>query len=205
MRRRLDHACWVAFLLLSACSEDPDTDPDQQEESSRGERELDGGRDGGRDAGRMDARADDPRDASRRDASSMKPDASKAGASSGDADVLDTEVDASEPEAEAGAPKTDAGSPREDGGRADAGGAARCNGVTYERFGASFLDSYCAGLCHNALLGVGGVRLDSREGIAAAKDRAKVQVENRTMPPFPPGPTDEERARFVQWVDCGAH
>jgi uncharacterized membrane protein len=80
--------------------------------------------------------------------------------------------------------------------------------LTYETFGAAFVTSWCRG-CHSRdqMMRQGapeGVDLDTRADVArlAGAIRALAGA-GRAMPPAG-GPSAEERALLVEWLDCGA-
>ncbi len=82
--------------------------------------------------------------------------------------------------------------------------------LTWENTGHAFALTYCTG-CHSQHLVGGerkgaldGVNLDTLEGFGAWRDRARTRVvDDRDMPPGG-GPSPDEIARFVAWIDCGA-
>lgn len=101
---------------------------------------------------------------------------------------------------------------------AGAAGAAACgddvdrscasSDLTYETFGAAFVTSWCRG-CHSRdqMMRQGapeGVDLDTRADVErlAGAIRALAGT-GRAMPPAG-GPSAEERALLVDWLDCGA-
>jgi uncharacterized membrane protein len=95
-----------------------------------------------------------------------------------------------------------------DTGSSDAGACAE---LTYASFGNDFMDKYCAS-CHAASV-TGSARMaapnddvyDTLAQIKAKKRELKEEVASKAMP-FPTAkvfPTDAERAKFVQWIDCG--
>jgi len=78
-----------------------------------------------------------------------------------------------------------------------------CDALTYESFGKEFLSTYCVS-CHAAgsLFGA----LDSLQGVVAAKSDARSRVSDMIMPPSlltDTLPSDEERTKFLKWLDCG--
>lgn len=91
----------------------------------------------------------------------------------------------------------DAGS---DASSADSGGGA-CT-LTYENFGRQFLSTYCVG-CHGSVSPSAGVRLDSLAGITGRKAGAKAAVLNGAMPQGGTRPSNADRERFGEWLDCG--
>jgi hypothetical protein len=99
---------------------------------------------------------------------------------------------------------SDAGSDASvDAGRSDGGGAdaAACT-LTYANFGQQFLSTYCVG-CHGATNPRANVRLDSLAGITARKTQAKAAVLTSIMPQGSNRPSQADRQRFGQWLDCG--
>jgi uncharacterized membrane protein len=93
--------------------------------------------------------------------------------------------------------------------------ASRCadTTLTYASFGKGFVTSYCAS-CHAASV-TGNARLgapvddvfDTRAQIARKVDELKEQVVVMKTMPFGNStakPSDAERVKFGQWLDCGA-
>ena len=81
--------------------------------------------------------------------------------------------------------------------------------LSYDTFGRQYLRTHCAG-CHSSGLPEGyregapvGVDLDTWAGALqwAERTEARATGDSPTMPPGG-GPTDEERARFTEWVQC---
>jgi hypothetical protein len=82
--------------------------------------------------------------------------------------------------------------------------------LTYDNFGATFLNGYCQP-CH-------GAHGPGRNGAPAAYDFATVLDArgwrdrifaraasiNTTMPPGPDDPSEEERNQLAEWLSCGA-
>ena len=94
-------------------------------------------------------------------------------------------------------------------------GETACGDLTYDNFGADFFYRYCLA-CHHednvgdrartdAPTGINFNRLSGiRQFLARIRLRAGVQGD---MPPrlLPiPQPTEEERIRLIEWLDCGA-
>jgi hypothetical protein len=82
------------------------------------------------------------------------------------------------------------------------------SGVSYESFAGPFLLSWCTG-CHASSLAEGqrqgappGIDFDSESGVRSHIERIAARVADHTMPPAG-GPSDEERALLLEWVDCG--
>jgi hypothetical protein len=116
-----------------------------------------------------------------------------AGWSGPDASVDAGRSDAGAADASADASRADAGTPGAD--------ASTCT-LTYANFGQQFLTTYCVG-CHGATSPRANVRLDSLSGITARKAQAKAAVLNNIMPQGLNKPSDADRQRFGQWLDCG--
>ncbi|MCA9637166.1 MAG: hypothetical protein KC420_14160, partial [Myxococcales bacterium] len=83
--------------------------------------------------------------------------------------------------------------------------------LTYENFGAPFINSYCTG-CHHVALAKDdrqmaplGVDFETLDKIRAQADRiwARSGDQNATMPPAG-APADDERAMLGEWLACGA-
>jgi hypothetical protein len=93
---------------------------------------------------------------------------------------------------------------QEAGAGADAGtdaGGAGC--LTYENFGKQFMTMYCTN-CHMGLFASHFVQLDSLAGVQTNKAAIKVQaVTGTTMPQADPKPSDADRKRLGEWLDCG--
>ena len=99
--------------------------------------------------------------------------------------------------------------PSDGGPGADAGiaaesdaGADSCATLTYESFGKQFLASYCLS-CHGGATPRGGFKLDTLAAVITRKVGVKAQVLSGGMPMGNKKPSDEERARLGQWIDCG--
>lgn len=91
--------------------------------------------------------------------------------------------------------------------------------LTYERFGADFMNAYCVG-CHSSELksvvdrlgAPSDMNFDDIESIRAMADvidehaAAGPAAVNGEMPPgdWSPAPTDEERSLLGVWLACGA-
>ena len=81
--------------------------------------------------------------------------------------------------------------------------------LTYDNFGKAFVESYCVA-CHSSEK-TGFARkgapkaynFDSVDGIMAElKDVIKHATVKNDMPPAPPKPSDEERAKAKAWLEC---
>jgi len=95
----------------------------------------------------------------------------------------------------------DAAGARGDAGASDGGAGGACGALTYESFGKAFVASYCIS-CHGA--SSRQVKLDTLPAIQAAKAQVKrAAVTSKAMPEGGKQPTDEERAKLGQWLDCG--
>jgi len=86
-----------------------------------------------------------------------------------------------------------------------------CTDLTWDTYGEGYLRSWCNG-CHSAEVeGDGragapvGVDFDTHAGLREHLDRvvARGTGDDPTMPPVG-GADDAERARFAEWLDCGA-
>ncbi|MET0340447.1 MAG: cytochrome c [Polyangiales bacterium] len=87
-----------------------------------------------------------------------------------------------------------------DAGKGDAGGGAdACATLTYQTFGRQFLTNYCVS-CHGSS---GGLSLTSLANVTRAKANVKSMVTSKSMPLGGKLPSDDERTRFAQWIDCG--
>lgn len=101
----------------------------------------------------------------------------------------------------------------DDSGEADAvTDASACADLSYDSFGKKFMDDYCAS-CHAASV-KGAARMaappedvfDTLAQIKADKAELKDQVTVLKAMPFPTAdaqPSDDERAKFAQWLACG--
>ena len=87
-----------------------------------------------------------------------------------------------------------------------------CTGttLTYDNFGAAFLDTYCNG-CHSASTGdrhgaPDSFRFDTLDEVHAHAARIFVRAAgpNTSMPPGPVDPPSDERDRLAEWLGCGA-
>lgn len=87
-----------------------------------------------------------------------------------------------------------------------------CTGttLTYDNFGAAFLDQYCNG-CHAASTGdrhgaPDSFRFDTLDEVHARAARIFVRAAgpNTSMPPGPVDPPSDERDRLAEWLSCGA-
>jgi hypothetical protein len=176
-------------LLLGACGEDGAEGPsDEQEEEpiNTGNKPDAGG-----------TRKDASTGSTTRDAAVVDDD---------DDPVEEEPVEPDEPESngtvDAGPSKPDAGSSKPDAGgtKADAGTGGACSALTYESFGKGFITTYCAS-CHSA----GDFVLTSLANIKKFKADIKEQaVDSKRMPQKgAKQPTDAERAKLGQWLDCG--
>jgi uncharacterized membrane protein len=90
-----------------------------------------------------------------------------------------------------------------------------CGAITYRNFAADFFARYCLS-CHNEQL-VGdlartdaptGIDFNRLDGIRAFQRRIRLRTGIQgDMPPIllrVPRPSDAERVRLIQWLDCGA-
>ena len=103
----------------------------------------------------------------------------------------------------------DDGAEDDDDATADAGvdagkdaGADSCATLTYQSFGRQFLTDYCIS-CHGGAAPRGGFKLDTLAAVSSRKTGVKSQVLSGGMPMGNKKPSDSERARLGQWLDCG--
>lgn len=82
--------------------------------------------------------------------------------------------------------------------------------LTYENFGADFMDRYCQS-CHGSnatdRAGAPGEYIfDTPDQVKrhAARIFARSAEENDSMPPGPDDPALEERMKLAEWLACGA-
>jgi hypothetical protein len=82
--------------------------------------------------------------------------------------------------------------------------------LTYENFGAGFMNSYCQS-CHGSNAtdrqgAPGEFIFDTHEQVLRHKDRIFVRsaAENDSMPPGPDDPSIDERTKLAEWLACGA-
>lgn len=90
-----------------------------------------------------------------------------------------------------------------------------CGEVTYQNFAADFFAEYCL-RCHNAQLegdlnrtdAPTGINFNTLAGVRAFQTRIRLRAGVQgDMPPrlLPvPRPSDVERQRLIDWIDCGA-
>lgn len=93
-------------------------------------------------------------------------------------------------------------------------GTAKCGEITYENFARAFCATYCL-RCHSSTVTGDAARLDappgidfdSMDGILEFSKRIRLRAgELGDMPPRivgGPVPTEEERIKLMQWIDCG--
>ena len=82
--------------------------------------------------------------------------------------------------------------------------------LTYARFGAQFLSTYCNG-CHSAPDGgrhgaPDSFRFDTLDEVHqhAARIFVRAAGPNTTMPPGPDDPPLDQRDKLAEWLACGA-
>lgn len=82
--------------------------------------------------------------------------------------------------------------------------------LTYDNFGAAFMNANCEG-CHGQADGdrkgaPDGYDFDTVGAIRARKDRifARAAADNTTMPPGPDDPPRADRDQLAEWLACGA-
>ncbi len=98
----------------------------------------------------------------------------------------------------------DAGPPAADAAPVD------CAELTYANFGEQFVADYCLS-CHSASAGnrqgaPSSVNFDDYQSVLDRSSRFRSRAgSGSSMPPFTfsSKPTEEERMKLVQWVDCG--
>jgi hypothetical protein len=181
-----------AGMLIGACSEEVITPPEGQG-SETGNASADAGR---ADAGRADAGRKDAGAAPADDDTDTDTDVDEDDEAPVDTDDDDDAVDAGA-KADAGGAKADAG-----GAKVDAGGSSgdACATLTYESFGEEFIDTYCAS-CHTAM----DPKLTTLAQVKTNKAKIKAEaVDSENMPPKGAmAPSDAERVKLGQWLDCG--
>lgn len=82
--------------------------------------------------------------------------------------------------------------------------------VTHENFGKAFLEKYCFSCHHSSKKGEidregapKKLNYDDLEIVKSTKSKLVEYVSvNKKMPQNPPKPTDDERAKFKQWLEC---
>jgi len=206
MFRSIAKVICIPLLLLCACGENIEDGygdyDDEDDEDVNGEQNSEVGASDDKDASKgagWDAQAKDAGkwsswDAQASDAGAApwtSEDASWGGGGKGDAGGGSSSWSD-------GGSKTDGG---RDAGRADAS-AESCATLTYESFGRQFLTNYCVS-CHGATNPREGIRLDSLNGAVMRKAGVKAQVLGGSMPQGNKLPSDADRMRFGQWIDCG--
>ncbi len=87
-----------------------------------------------------------------------------------------------------------------DAGREDAGSSS-CEELTYETYGKDFIETYCIS-CHGA--SGRSPKLDTLTRIQNNRDMARSAVLDGRMPEGKLSLSDQERAEFGAWIDCGA-
>ena len=82
--------------------------------------------------------------------------------------------------------------------------------LTYENFGATFLNSYCQS-CHGGSAqdrkgAPGDFLFDTRDQVVRQRERIFVRsaAGNDTMPPGPVDPPLADREKLADWLACGA-
>jgi mono/diheme cytochrome c family protein len=179
----------ITFLFVASCGgdgygsgSDYGDDEDRQDEEGTPTR----------DGGAWDARVKDG--GTTRDGGAW--DAGGGGKGGGDDDD-DGAGDDDGDDGDDGAGPVDAGT---DAGR-DAGGDS-CATLTYQTFGKQFMTDYCVS-CHGGAAPRGGFKLDTLAAVSGRKAGVKTQVLSGGMPMGNKRPSDAERARLGQWIDCG--
>lgn len=94
------------------------------------------------------------------------------------------------------------------------GVAPDCGELTYQNFGAEFFANYCL-RCHNEML-IGdiartdaptGINFNTLDGVRRFQSRIRLRAGVQgDMPPTiapVPRPSEVERVRLIQWIDCG--
>ncbi len=82
--------------------------------------------------------------------------------------------------------------------------------LTYENFGGAFIDSHCQ-RCHSSGAAdrngaPSSFTFDTVDDIRDHSERifARAAGDNRSMPPGPEDPPDQEREMLAEWLACGA-
>lgn len=79
--------------------------------------------------------------------------------------------------------------------------------LTYDNFGARFLDEHC-NTCHTTSKAgaPSGYKFDTRAQVQqhAARIFIRAAGPNTTMPPGPDDPPESERDQLAEWLACGA-
>jgi hypothetical protein len=184
----------LVALMVGACGDDSTPPAPEDNDDTEGEVIVDAGR---RDASTGDA---SPGDASRRDAGAptdLEPTDDEPNEEEEPADV----VDAGRADAGRGDAGGDAG-PSNDAG---AGATAACDEVSYEAFAGQFFETYCLG-CHSRMeptlndLGEITPHLDEiRERVITTTNAALRMPPRMAMQQ----PSEAEKAKLEQWLDCG--
>ena len=74
-----------------------------------------------------------------------------------------------------------------------------CDSVSYANFGQGFMNSYCVD-CHSG----GNLAFNTLAGVKSMKTQIKnTTVSSRSMPRGSLQPSDAERVKLGQWLDCG--
>lgn len=99
--------------------------------------------------------------------------------------------------------------PGDDDGHEDSASAEACDGLTWSQDGLPEMMRWCAS-CHSSLIQPEdragaplGVDVESLAGVRQHLDRVIARVEAGDMPPAG-GVPEDERARLLQWLRCGA-
>jgi len=81
--------------------------------------------------------------------------------------------------------------------------------TTYENFGKAFMEKYCLRCHDSAKKGIarngapGGVNFNDPKSISGEKAGIiKYAANKKSMPPSDPKPSDDERAKLKEWLDC---
>lgn len=103
-----------------------------------------------------------------------------------------------------------AGCPAAGGGDLDEETCPPASELTYDNFGAPFLDANCQP-CHASAAedrngAPSSVRFDTLDDVRSHRERiyARAAGDNTSMPPGPDDPPAAERAMLAEWLACGA-
>jgi hypothetical protein len=177
---------FFAGLLLNACA--PETPDPSHPGATTGNATAET-----KDAG---AKADAGKDAGKKDAGSTPDEGDEPADEPTDDDTsADDNDDSSKPSV--GGAKADAGGST----TGDAGSAGdTCADLTYEKFGKTFLDTYCL-TCHTKMMPMFTTLAQ------VTTNKTKIKAEAATGTAMPPkgskAPTADERAKLGKWLDCG--
>ena len=79
--------------------------------------------------------------------------------------------------------------------------------LTYDNFGAQFLDEHC-NICHSTSKAgaPGSYKFDTLDQVKKHASRIFIRAAgpNTTMPPGPDDPPESQRDQLAEWLACGA-